>query len=171
VLTLLLARYRFALQSDQDLQKNYCLESIYYQVLILVKSASSLDQAIDLCPQVPIAYHLRATRYSIDGNHDRTIGDFNEEIRLEDHPFFAFVRLADEYFEKESYDDAVRDYTEAVNQSESLEKALKDRDFLQQGRERLQRSIPYLFYKRAKSQFHKARYEPAVEDYTDDRTL
>jgi tetratricopeptide (TPR) repeat protein len=142
-LTVLLGVYKASTEFDSDTDTGDCASSSYYIILTWRGSDKSLDEAINLCPKSPIAYRLRATRYSAAQEYDRAIADLSEAILLDADPFFPLLKRADAYVAKGDYDLAISDFDRAVE--------------LRQDKESL--------YLRGRAHAANGSYEKSIADY------
>jgi tetratricopeptide (TPR) repeat protein len=166
-LTCLLAIYQPLVGFQQQDLKNDDCTSLYYEFLIFRRSEKSLSEAISFCPKNAIAYYLRGAHYSSEGDGDRAIADFSESILLDTHPFFALIHRADEYLTKKNYDQAINDYSKAIEQCTPLQEMTKESIFFKSIHKRLENIPQYLFHRRAGALASKGMYERAVSDYSE----
>lgn len=71
------------------------------------------DEEIRLCPNVP-AYNSRGLIHSLMREYDKAIDDFNEAIRLDPVPTWAYLNRGYARYLKKEIEKAIADYDEAI---------------------------------------------------------
>jgi tetratricopeptide (TPR) repeat protein len=97
-------------------------DQVHYAGLLHNKGDS--DQALRILNALlvqnadPRAYERRARIFNDMGREAEAIADLNEAIRLDPEPFLYWYTRAIAYNEREEYELAVRDFTEALNRND-----------------------------------------------------
>ena len=87
----------------------------------------NFTKAIELSPDLAIAYSNRGVAYGEKGDIDRAIADFTEAIELQPDFADAYYNRGIAYHEKREYDRAIVDYTMTIGLKPDLVEAYNNR--------------------------------------------
>lgn len=111
-----LAAYNRAIQTDPHFTEGYFkLAELYLDLKQYRNAISNFDKVIDVNPKVQGAYHDRGVAKLQSNDFYGAISDFSSALdnKLAD-PKLAYENRADAYVKVRNYDNAIKDYTQAI---------------------------------------------------------
>lgn len=103
-----------------------CRGYIYKQRSEIILAEKDFNEAVRLDPENSIVYSQRGQLYKQIKELDKALADINRAIELTPAHFY-YERRAGIYVELEDYENAVKDYTEAIRQRPETEDYYKKR--------------------------------------------
>ena len=148
------------------------------------RAIENFTKAIELNPDLAIAYSNRGVAYGEKGDIDRAIADFTEAIELQPDFADAYYNRGIAYHEKREYDRAIVDYTMTIGLKPDLVEAYNNRgnayserrEFVQSIKDysktiELKPQLAEAYYNRGEAWLHLGEWEEAKSDLTDARSM
>jgi tetratricopeptide (TPR) repeat protein len=137
-----------------DEQKNAVLYAWKARACVALEktdeSFANAQKAIDIDPDLPMAYHARGNFWATKNEHEKAIADYTKAIGLNEKYAISYNNRGLVWQDRAEFDKAIADYTTAI------ELDINDSD---------------VYYNRGNAWIKKNEYDNGIKDYTQAITL
>ena len=101
-------------ESSRDARFYYNRGNVYLNLDELDKAIADLTKAIELDPQLALAYRRRGTAFTAQVELDKAIADYSKAIELDPEDASTYITRGGVYLQQHEWDKAIADYNMAI---------------------------------------------------------